>query len=420
MSEASDELAFEKPLPTAMRRAKGRLEVLYQRFVAPYEIGWVIAASLLILLPGIWAYSLIDPWETHYGEVARRMLQDNDWVHLRWQNESFRSKPVLTFWLIAGSLKTLGVAGTGGYSGELVDSGFAIFAVRLPFVLFAVLGLAMTWNMLARLVNPRIAWLSLLVLATTPFFFMVARQAITDMPMVATLMGAVSSFALAIHAGDEPVRPFWKRISALHVVVAVAALLVLSQCFYILGYLGRFRETLAARWNFLVFALLFLWLVGSMFSRARLVAWARRMAIAGRERGKRGKVATLALRTPREFLYGACVALDQLLCLFITDRVLEHARAHTNYIRDKYGWRNRHRALAEVYLGLVTALHPGLNSSDQRLETPTHTRAAPRHRPHRTHRHSLASSHVSKRRPRLVQRVLQSPYVQPLWARRAR
>ena len=65
----------------------------------------------LVLVPGIRSYSLVDPWETHYGEVARMMLQEHDWVHTQWpggespkDNEGFRSKPVLQFWMMAAGM----------------------------------------------------------------------------------------------------------------------------------------------------------------------------------------------------------------------------------------------------------------------------------------------------------------------------
>src|SRR5690242_1634370 len=78
------------------------------------EILLVIGISLAVLVPGIGRYSLVDPWETHYGEVARMMLQEHDYVHTQWsggmtpdENEGFRSKPVLSFWAMAASMRAL-------------------------------------------------------------------------------------------------------------------------------------------------------------------------------------------------------------------------------------------------------------------------------------------------------------------------
>jgi 4-amino-4-deoxy-L-arabinose transferase-like glycosyltransferase len=209
-----------------------RVRELFER----YELAAVVFISLALLLTGLWAHQLIDPWETHYGEVARRMLQDDDWVHLKWQHEAFRSKPVLTSWLMAAGLGSFGVATDGGYSGELVASDLAVFAMRLPFALFGALGLVMTWWMLARLVNRRVAWLAFAIIATCPLYFMVARQAITDMPLVAALMGAVACFAMAVHAGEQPLRPFVRRgrlqLDAQHVFFACLAAFTLWQAIY--------------------------------------------------------------------------------------------------------------------------------------------------------------------------------------------
>src|SRR5690606_36097585 len=160
------------------------------------EIVLVIVVALAVLAPGIQRYSLVDPWETHYGEVARMMLQNHDWVHTDWpggmdpkDHEGFRSKPVLSFWLMAASMSALGVAENGGYSGEMVDSTLTMVAIRLPFIFMAVLGLVLMWWMLARLVSRRMAWLGLVVVGTTPIVAMIARQAIPDMPHLACLIG---------------------------------------------------------------------------------------------------------------------------------------------------------------------------------------------------------------------------------------
>ncbi len=205
--------------------------------IAPFELGLVVLTSLAILVPGLWAYSLIDPWETHYGEVARRILQEGDWVFLRWQDENFQSKPVLTFWLMAASMELFGVAQNGGFSGELAIHPLTALAVRLPFALFGAFGLVITWYALARLAGRRVAWIALFVLATTPFYFFIARQAITDMPMVACLMGAIACFALASDdSGTEPLGRILGRISPVHVFLTVLTLAVAGQGLYYLVY----------------------------------------------------------------------------------------------------------------------------------------------------------------------------------------
>jgi 4-amino-4-deoxy-L-arabinose transferase-like glycosyltransferase len=174
-----------------------------------FELAFVVVVSLAVLVPGIGSYSLVDPWETHYGEVARMMRQNHDWVHTEWpqEGEGFRSKPVLTFWLMASGMTALGVAEDGGYSGEMVHSARTMIAIRLPFILCAVAGLTLMWWMLARLVSRRLAWLALLVVGSCPMMCLIARQGIPDMPLTACVLGALALFAMAIEDGDRPIAP---------------------------------------------------------------------------------------------------------------------------------------------------------------------------------------------------------------------
>jgi 4-amino-4-deoxy-L-arabinose transferase-like glycosyltransferase len=207
-----------------------------------FELALVVLVALAVLVPGIWSYSLVDPWETHYGEVARMMRQNHDWVHTEWpqDGEGFRSKPVLSFWLMAGGMRAVGMAADGGYSGEMVHGARTMIAIRLPFLLCAVCGLSLMWWMLARLVNRRLAWLALLVVGSSPFFCLIARQGIPDMPLVACVMGALALFTMAIEDGERPITPLGtlrigrRRVAwdARHVVIGLIAAVVVIQAIY--------------------------------------------------------------------------------------------------------------------------------------------------------------------------------------------
>ncbi|HEX4420944.1 MAG TPA: glycosyltransferase family 39 protein, partial [Kofleriaceae bacterium] len=211
-----------------------------------FELALVVVVSLAVMVPGIWSYTLVDPWETHYGEVARMMLQNHDWVHTEWpqQNEGFRSKPVLTFWMMAAGMRAVGMAADGGYSGEMVHDARTMIAIRLPFVAAAVCGLVLMWWMLARLVNRRLAWLALLVVGSCPFFCLVARQGIPDVPLLACVMGAFALFALAVEDGERPITGLgalrlgrWTvPWDARHVVLGLAGGIIAIQLIYYAGY----------------------------------------------------------------------------------------------------------------------------------------------------------------------------------------
>ncbi len=189
--------------------------------------------ACLIVLPGLWAFTLIDPWEGHYAEVARRILQDNDWVALRWQAEPFHSKPALTPWLIAASMQLHGLATDGGFSGEmLVSPGYTVWVVRLPFALSGIAGMMSVWFLLARLLSRRAGYIGLIVLGTTPFYLLVARQAITDMPMVAATTGAICFFVLALEDGDRPLRRLLGPVRIHHLALTGIGMIVLWQVVY--------------------------------------------------------------------------------------------------------------------------------------------------------------------------------------------
>ena len=77
----------------------------------PLPVRAAIAAAVfagLVFLPYLGAVGLWDPWETHYGEVAREMIQRNDYVHPYWENAWFFSKPAFTMWMQATGMQLFG------------------------------------------------------------------------------------------------------------------------------------------------------------------------------------------------------------------------------------------------------------------------------------------------------------------------
>jgi 4-amino-4-deoxy-L-arabinose transferase-like glycosyltransferase len=195
------------------------------------DLALVFGLALGVNLIALDHATLVDPWETHYGEVARRILADGDWVRLSWEDEGFRSKPALTPWLIAASLWLHDIARDGGFSGELAIHPWTAWAVRLPFAIFGALGVLSIFGTVARLVSRRIAAIAALVLGTSPMWFFVARQAITDIPMAATAAGTGCALLLAIYDGDRRIgaRPWLVFAGALALlVVPQVALMSLS------------------------------------------------------------------------------------------------------------------------------------------------------------------------------------------------
>ena len=172
----------------------------------------VIACGLLLYLPLAGTYGLWDPWETHYSEVARQMTKRGDFISLWWpgsprDQEVFWSKPVLSFWLMSIGMHVAGVGLRGGAPGEMAIGTRAEWAVRVPFCLMGVLGILAVYLVVARFVNRRAGVLSALVVATSPMYSLVARQAMTDMAFVGPMAMALALGAFALFDDRDDVLP---------------------------------------------------------------------------------------------------------------------------------------------------------------------------------------------------------------------
>ncbi|HEX6244848.1 MAG TPA: glycosyltransferase family 39 protein [Polyangiales bacterium] len=195
---------------------------------------FVFVAASLLLLPMLGSYGLWDPWETHYGEVAREILARDDWITLWWaQDEWFRSKPILIFWIEALSWSALGMPFEPDSNPAHPE-----WAIRLPHYVLTMSALMACYTAVARVFSRRTAVIASLVLATTPYFFLLAHQAITDMPFVSTMTVALALLAIAVEAGEERaaryrIGPF--MVSAQNVVLGLIVAVALPQALYLVS-----------------------------------------------------------------------------------------------------------------------------------------------------------------------------------------
>jgi 4-amino-4-deoxy-L-arabinose transferase-like glycosyltransferase len=175
---------------------------------APARTGlWVFLAALLLYLPCAGSYGLWDPWETHYGEVARQMTVRGDYISLWWpgsprETPTFQTKPVLSFWLMSLAMKVAGIGSAGGSPDEMALGTRAEWAVRTPFCLLGALGLWAIYLVTSRLAGRRAGVLAALCTGTFPLYALVARQAMTDMAVVGLMNLALALAALALETGD--------------------------------------------------------------------------------------------------------------------------------------------------------------------------------------------------------------------------
>ncbi|HVT07785.1 MAG TPA: glycosyltransferase family 39 protein [Polyangia bacterium] len=167
---------------------------------------FVIVMGLLLYVPFAGSYGLYDPWETHYGEVARQMMERGDAISLWWPGapidpDHFWSKPVLSFWIMALSMTLFGLRHAP--SGTMALSHRPEWAMRLPFCLCGVLGMLGLYLCVSRFVSRRAGVLAALVAGTSPLYSLVARQAMTDMAFVGPMTMALALGALALFDDED-------------------------------------------------------------------------------------------------------------------------------------------------------------------------------------------------------------------------
>jgi 4-amino-4-deoxy-L-arabinose transferase-like glycosyltransferase len=184
-------------------------------------------------LPALGVGGLIDPWETHYAEVAREMIERRDFISPWWANEGwFTSKPVLLFWLEAISMKLLGVR--TGPDQMLAGGTHPEWAVRLPGFAFALAGGAILCDGVTRTCGRRAGLFTAIVLWTMPGFAFLSHQAMTDMPLIAGIAASLGLLLRARTTSDEElVSERWT-----HAIAALIAVATISQVILI-AFQGR-------------------------------------------------------------------------------------------------------------------------------------------------------------------------------------
>jgi 4-amino-4-deoxy-L-arabinose transferase-like glycosyltransferase len=170
----------------------------------------------IIFLPYLGAVGFWDPWEPEYNEVAREMIWRGDFIHPYYMSGYFLSKPVFMFWMMAiGQL----LAGVNSPEGGI--SVATEWCVRTIFVLVAIGGVLMTYLGVARTISRRAGIWGAVILATSPFYFLMARQTVADIPFVAINTAAIACFMIAVFE-KEFVQDGW--LYAFYALAGVACL----------------------------------------------------------------------------------------------------------------------------------------------------------------------------------------------------
>ncbi len=207
---------------------------------------WVVAAGGLLYFPALGIYSLWDPWETHYGEVAREILARDDWISLWWAQDGwFWSKPILNFWMQSIAMATLRTHYMPDQMLQGVGGALAHpeWVVRAPNVLITILAMYILYKGVAKVFGRRAGLLGGLVLATMPDWFFLAHQTMTDMPFVAAMTAAMGLLLLGLHTNEDQRASAYEvkagryvfRLTGWHLVFGTILICAIPQILYLLS-----------------------------------------------------------------------------------------------------------------------------------------------------------------------------------------
>jgi 4-amino-4-deoxy-L-arabinose transferase-like glycosyltransferase len=160
----------------------------FQALAPEWQVALIVTGLAAVLfIPYLGAVGLWDCWEPHYGEVAREMIQRNDYVIPWWESAWFFSKPPLTMWMTALGMQIVGTNRAVGPVALYTEWG-----MRLPIALYSIFSLALFSFALTRTVGKRVGLAFGVILSTMPLYFLLSRQAVTDLPVVGSIMCALA------------------------------------------------------------------------------------------------------------------------------------------------------------------------------------------------------------------------------------
>ena len=168
-------------------------------------VAFLLLCALLLFLPGFFNIPPIDRDEARFAQATKQMVETEDFVDIRFQDEVRYKKPVGIYWLQATAVETAAALG-------LPRAQVRIWLYRVPSLIGAIGAVLLTyWTALA-FVTRRAAFLAALMLCSSVLLGAEARLAKTDAMLllsVVAAMGALARVYLSWQRGEDPVHPPW-------------------------------------------------------------------------------------------------------------------------------------------------------------------------------------------------------------------
>lgn len=148
----------------------------------------VILLSVIVLAGWLGTRGLAEPDEGRFGEIAREMALQQDWLIPHLNGVPHLQKPPLTYWITAFFIRLFGLNE---------------WAVRLTPALAAFGTILFTMYIAGVLYGPACRWKAGLVLVVSTGFFIVARLITTDMLLAFFITASVAGLIGYMHRGRK-------------------------------------------------------------------------------------------------------------------------------------------------------------------------------------------------------------------------
>lgn len=173
---------------------------------------------LILYLPGIYYLPILDRDEARFVQTSKQMLESNDWLTMRFQDEYRNKKPVGVYWVQAGLIK-------------LLDADYTThYLYRLPSLIGAFITCFTLFSCIKNLFNQQIAFITSLLTITYLGFAMEAQIAKADGLYLSCIVIAQLSLMkiyLTEAVSNRPSIFFWVAI-ALGILIKGPVIIVLS------------------------------------------------------------------------------------------------------------------------------------------------------------------------------------------------
>jgi 4-amino-4-deoxy-L-arabinose transferase-like glycosyltransferase len=181
----------------------------------------LVLVALLNFLPGFFDIPPIDRDEARFAQATKQMIENRDYVDIRFQNEVRYKKPVGIYWLQAGVVTSARALG-------MTRALTTIWLYRVPSLIGAIGAVLLTyWTALA-FVSRRAALLAGLMMASAILLGVEARLATTDAMLLAAVvaaMGVLARLYLPEQRAQLDARSAWTLPAIFWTALAVGVLL---------------------------------------------------------------------------------------------------------------------------------------------------------------------------------------------------